>query len=133
MTSTPGYSGKALWQKLGITDTTRLKTVNAPEDYLSLLNDPPFAIDLEQQRPDMVHFFVNDHHELLPVLTQLQDEMPPNGAIWVSWNKQLTKKGGVTENNVRNAALSLKLVDIKVCAVSDVWSGLKLVIRKELR
>lgn len=134
MTQTPGYSGKPLWQKLGISDSTRIKTVNAPADYEQLLDEPPFAVQYQQKAMvDMVHFFATDHDELIPVLTQLQEEITSNGMIWVSWNKQRSKKGGVNENDVRNAALSLRLVDVKVCAVSEIWSGLKLVIRKELR
>lgn len=66
-------------------------------------------------------------------LEQLQNILKPDGMLWVSWDKTLVKKGGTNENDVRNAALSLSLVDVKVCAVSEQWSGLKLMIRKNLR
>ena len=86
------------------------------------------------EEPDIVHVFVKRRSELVELINVHKDKIKQNGAIWVSWPKKAAKMStDVTEDTVRDVALPLGLVDIKVCSVDDVWSGLKLVIRKENR
>ena len=82
----------------------------------------------------MVHVFATERAQLARTLTGLRKKLAPDAAIWVSWPKQSSKVStDITENTIREVALPLGFVDIKVCAVTDIWSGLKLVVRKELR
>jgi hypothetical protein len=82
----------------------------------------------------MVHVFATERARLVRTLTGLRKQLAPDAAIWVSWPKQSSKVStDITENYIREVALPLGFVDIKVCAVTDIWSGLKLVVRKELR
>ena len=83
---------------------------------------------------DIIHFFTNSRDELFRGLAQYKKLIKQNGPIWVSWYKKVSKKPTeITEDTIREAAFPLGLVDIKVCAVDDDWSGLKLVIRRENR
>ncbi|MCJ7452645.1 MAG: hypothetical protein MUO39_09260 [Steroidobacteraceae bacterium] len=92
-----------------------------------------FATRLSQ-KVDLIHVFVDKRSVLESRLRQLRSRMRPDTALWVSWPKKASKvPTDVTEDTIRSVALPLGLVDVKVCAVSDVWSGLKIVIRKELR
>ncbi len=132
-----GYSGTPLAKKLGIKAGMVLHTVNAPENYAALVDPLPENVKIAPARAkelDLVHIFATTRAELGRSLGQFLGKIKQNGVIWVSWPK---KSSGVpseiTEDTVREVALPLGLVDIKVCAVNDVWSGLKLVIRKENR
>jgi hypothetical protein len=132
-----GYSGKALAQKLGIKSWTRLKTRNAPADYAQMLGPLPSDVILSarlRQPVDMVHIFSIARAHLLAELRRAIEDIEQDGAVWVSWPK---KSSGVptdiTEDVIREVALPLGLVDVKVCAVDETWSGLKLVIRKANR
>ena len=133
----PGYSGTPLAKKLGIKAGFRIKTKNAPSDYLDLISPLPENVNIStgfRSNIDLWHVFTATETELENVLTEAPGQIKQNGMIWVSWPK---KSSGVpseiTEDTVRFFALPLGLVDVKVCAVDDTWSGLKLVIRKANR
>jgi hypothetical protein len=131
-----GYSGTPLAKKLGIKPATRLFSVGAPGHYDELL--APLPEGVKQVRKiddaDVAHFFVTARARLEKELRTAVPKMQQDAAIWVSWPKKSAKVAtDITEDTVREVALPLGLVDIKVCAVDEIWSGLKLVIRKELR
>ncbi len=132
MYSGSGYSGTPLAKKLGIKGGDRIKLINAPDHYFQLFSDLPANLnfdDVEYPKKNLIHFFTNDLHELLELLPQLKNQILQDGMIWVSWPKKSSKvKTDVTETDIRNYALSIGLVDIKVCAIDEVWSGLKMVI-----
>jgi hypothetical protein len=136
--ATPGYSGKPLAQKLGLKPPLTLAAINAPPEYRSWLGDLPVGVDIVSQRPKQrltaVHLFATKRKALEQELQRLRKELEPSGFVWVSWPKKSSKvETDITEDTIREVALPLGFVDIKVCAVSDVWSGLKLVIRKTER
>lgn len=135
--STSGYSGTPLAKKLGIKERTRIFVLGAPADYERLLAPLPSGVQFES-RPgtvtDMAHVFVTRREELAEHLASLRKKLKPDAMLWVSWPKKAAKvPTTVTEDTIREIALPMGYVDIKVCAVSEVWSGLKLVVRKELR
>lgn len=136
---TAGYSGTPLSQKLGIKDGFTVVPINAPDDYRRLLTPLPDGVIFESPERsklpvDLVHIFTNGRDELLAELSKWRNLIKPDGAIWVSWYKKAAKlRTEITEDAIREAAFPLCLVDIKVCAVDDKWSGLKLVIRRENR
>ena len=128
-----GYSGKPLFEKLGLRTGQRAYVWNAPEHYHAELEPLKSSIDLKSRLKgplDFVHFFTVSKTELEHRLAKLKQELDHSGCLWVSWPK---KSSGVstdlTENVVRDLALSCGLVDVKVCAVDETWSGLKLVYR----
>ncbi len=132
-----GYSGTPLWKKLGYKPGIRAYLEGAPADYRDKL-----AMDVDSitwlARPedgiDLIHLFIKDAATLAKQLRRHLKHLVCNGMIWVSWPKRASKvETDITEDRIREIALPLGLVDIKVCAVDEVWSGLKLVIRKELR
>lgn len=133
-----GYSGTPLWKKLGYTAGIAAFAEGAPQDYLALLALPPGigVIWLERPRAGMrfVHLFSTSGKTVKARLAFHRRRMASDGVIWVSWPK---KSSGVptdvTEGTIRDLAIPLGLVDIKVCAVDGVWSGLKLMIRRENR
>ena len=129
---TTGYSGTPLAKKLGIKDGFYIILVNAPEYYWELFTDLPANLyfeDKEAVKADFIHFFTKSQDEYLQQLVKLKDCINPNGIIWVSWPKKASKVvTDITEDEIRNFALKIGLVDIKVCAVDETWSGLKLVI-----
>lgn len=132
-----GYSGTPLAKKLGIKQGFSLMIVNAPADYLELvsplLNDVTMSQD-RQSGLDLVHLFTNSRDELFAELSECHHLIKQDGAIWVSWYKKAAKlPTEITEDTIREAAFPLGLVDVKVCAVDDKWSGLKVVIRRENR
>ena len=121
-----GYSGTPLKQKLGIKDGDRVLVLGAPDSYA-------FAT-VTQGPADVVHVFVKTLAELDKQLPEARKAMTADGMIWVSWYKKAAKiPTDVTEDLIRARALATDLVDVKVCAVDERWSGLKLVIRKALR
>jgi hypothetical protein len=133
----PGYSGTPLAKKLGIKAGSRVYVENEPVNYLQMVeplpNDVVFARRLSG-KIDMIHFFSDKAEEIAGKLAMYMDRIVQNGAIWVSWPKKTAKvPTDVTEDVVRALALPLGLVDVKVCAVDETWSGLKLVIRVENR
>jgi len=128
-----GYSGTPLAKKLGIKPGFKLMLVNAPDHYLNLFTDlPPDTIFTHNptELKDLIHLFVKDKAEYTGQLLQLKKQMVQNGSIWVSWPKKASKiPTDISEDFIRNYALDNGLVDVKVCAVDEIWSGLKLVIR----
>ncbi|HEX7844862.1 MAG TPA: hypothetical protein VF476_03615 [Chitinophagaceae bacterium] len=127
-----GYSGTPLLKKLGIKPETRLLLVNQPEDYYSLLEtNLKDQIVKKNETPDLIHLFVKTAKEFETEMKKLKPIIKKNTAItiWVSWYKKAAKiPTDITEDVIRNYALKNELVDVKVCAVSDLWSGLKLVV-----
>lgn len=136
---TAGYSGTPLAKKLGIKDGFTVATANAPGDYEQLLSPLPNGVTFQTLSDckgaiHVIHLFTNSRDELYAELSRCRDLIRQDGAIWVSWYKKAAKlRTEITEDTVRSAALPLGLVDVKVCAVNDKWSGLKLVIRRENR
>ena len=132
-----GYSGTPLAKKLGIKDSSRIHLVNAPSDLRQLLEPLPPAVTFAKRveaSVDIVHVFATQKTELAPKLRELRNSIQPDAAVWVSWPKKASKVATtLTEDVIREIALPLGFVDIKVCAVTEVWSGLKLVVRKALR
>ncbi len=134
---TTGYSGTPLAKKLGIKENFLVVTYNAPNDYSDLVAPLPEGVtikDTAASNADLIHLFINSRDELLSKLAECARLIKQNGSIWVSWYKKAAKlPTEITEDTVREAAFPLGLVDVKVCAVDEKWSGLKLVIRKENR
>ena len=130
-----GYSEKALIAKLGLKPVMKVLLKNEPDDYAELLGcDISSQLTAESEQPDFVHWFIKKQHELEEELNDLLIRIHPETIIWVSWYKKASKiPTDVTEDSIRNLILKTDLVDVKVCAVSDIWSGLKLVIRKARR
>ena len=130
--STTGYSGTPLLKKLGIKPEMKLLLINQPDDYYSLL-DVNIADQLcnKNEVPDFVHLFIKTSKEFETAMKKLKSVCKKNTGItiWVSWYKKSAKiPTDVTEDTIRNYALQNDLVDVKVCAVNEVWSGLKLVL-----
>jgi hypothetical protein len=127
-----GYSGTPLAKKLGIKNGFHVCLINAPEYYLQLFTDLPNELyfeDKENSKIDFIHFFTKSKEEYTSLLPGLKDSIKHNAMIWVSWPKKASKVStDITEDIIRNYAIEIGLVDIKVCAVDDIWSGLKLVI-----
>ena len=144
---TAGYSGTPLVKKLGVKEGFLVLVINPPNDYLDLVepipadvrfvgfpDDPPWPNNEIGQGFDLIHLFTNTRNELLMEVSESMRHMKPDGVLWVSWYKKAAKlPTEITEDTVREAAAPLGLVDVKVCAVDEKWSGLKLVIRKENR
>lgn len=134
---TAGYSGTPLLQKLGIKPKAKIRFINEPAHLAELLGPLPPDCTLVESRAtavDFVHCFVTQKPRLLALLPGLMKKLARDGMIWVSWPKKASKvPTDITEDVVREVALPLGLVDVKVCAIDEVWSGLKLVIRKEIR
>jgi len=132
-----GYSGTPLAKKLGIRDGTRFYVTGAPPSFEALLEPWPtgaIVVDRVDARTDIVHFFGKSRAKLAKALVSVMKKMRSDTVIWVSWPKKSSKvPTDITEDVIREVALPMGLVDIKVCAVDEVWSGLKLVIRKENR
>jgi hypothetical protein len=132
-----GYSGTPLARKLGIKPGTVIHPIAAPSGYRTLLaplpDDVTFATTLSEA-VDVVHVFATRASALSTSIPRIRKRMRADAAVWVSWPKKASKvPTDITEDVVRAVALPTGLVDVKVCAVDDVWSGLKLVVRKALR
>jgi hypothetical protein len=132
-----GYSGTPLSKKLGLKEGSRVFAADAPANYLKLLAPLPARVHMASRidgHTDILHFFTVQRSVLARSLRTALARMRPDAAIWVSWPKRAAKvRTDITEDVIREVALPLGLVDIKVCAVDETWSGLKLVLRKELR
>ncbi|MFI5130433.1 MAG: hypothetical protein ACHQFX_10600 [Chitinophagales bacterium] len=130
--ATAGYSGTALIKKLGIKPESIVLLINKPPDYFDLLDaDISDQSARKNDTPDFIHLFVKDNKEFEAEMKKLKSliKKKPAITIWVSWYKKAAKvPTDLTEDVIRNYALKNDLVDVKVCAVSDIWSGLKLVV-----
>ena len=132
-----GYSGTPLAKKLGFKPGQRVSAPGAPANYRKLLAPVPDGLEFQtrvSKTTDIVHLFTSSKSELAKSLSAWLKVLGPEAAIWVSWPKKTSKvPTDITEDTIRAVALPMGLVDIKVCAVDETWSGLKLVLRKELR
>ena len=127
-----GYSGTPLLKKLGIKPEMKVLIINKPGDYFKLLEaDISDQSITKNEKPDLIHLFVKSAKEFESEMKALKSIYKKNSTviIWVSWYKKAAKiQTDITEDVIRNYALKNDLVDVKVCAVSDQWSGLKLVV-----
>ncbi len=132
-----GYSGTLLATKLGIKAADTVGFINAPDHFAGLLDPLPEGVSIVsgvRSRRDVVVAILVRRSELEQKLTAMTKAVFPDGAIWVAWPKKASKvPTDITEAVVREVALPTGLVDNKVCAIDEVWSGLRLVVRKELR
>ena len=129
----PGYSGKTLPTKIGLKDGQRVSLIGAPADVRALLIEPGNRIAWKRfptDRLDCIILFAPDHRALERGFTKAASSLVPAGMLWVAWPKKTSGMStDLTEERVRDHGLAGGLVDVKVCAVSDVWSGLKFVRR----
>ena len=132
-----GYSGTPLAQKLGIKAGQEVAAINAPANYSKLLAPLPEAVSFARQATavtDFVHLFISERKALEKELKRLRKLLADTGVLWVSWPKKSSGVAtDVTEDTIREVALPLGFVDVKVCAVDETWSGLKLMIRRTKR
>jgi len=132
-----GYSGTPLVKKLGIAPGAKVAILGAPDGFDATLGELPEGAVVTRRlggRRDLVLVFVTERAALAGRLDALRAAIAPDGMIWVAWPKKAAQMPtDVTENVVREVVLPTGLVDVKVCAIDATWSGLKVVIRKELR
>jgi hypothetical protein len=128
-----GYSSTPLYKKLGIKEGFSVRFINPPANYNQLIGEITKQITVTNrkgQQVDFIHFFTNSLKEFEKTLPIIKNEILKNGTIWVSWYKKSAKKPTeLNEAIIRDTALAIGLVDVKVCAIDDDWSGLKLVYR----
>ena len=130
-----GYSGTPLWKKLGYKAGVSAYVEGEPGNYISLLTLPADVVVtwLPRAKSEMefVHLFATSASQLKSKLESVRKRIVPVGVIWVSWPKKSSGvTSDITEDTIRDLALPMGLVDVKVCSVDEVWSGLKLVIRR---
>jgi hypothetical protein len=134
-----GYSGTPLVRKLGIKEGARVYALSAPDTYADLLEPLPDDVAIRRTlragaKADIVHIFAPDQRALVKVLDKAGEAIRPAGAIWVSWPKRASKvPTDLTEDVIRDIVLPRGLVDVKVAAIDETWSGLKVVWRVENR
>lgn len=132
-----GYSGTPLAKKLGIRAGDRVFLHAPPPNYAELVAPLPPDVLMPARaaaEADLLHVFAVKRALLATLLKQLRTRMRPDAALWVSWPKKASGVStDITEDTIRALALPLGLVDIKVCAVDDTWSGLKLMVRRSER
>jgi hypothetical protein len=132
-----GYSGKPLAAKLGLRPGMRVVVLDPPRDYASIAAPLPDGLEVAaalEPNSEAIHAFFREREALEHALPQLLAALAPDGMLWVSWPKRSSPLAGdLDENAIREVALPTGLVDVKVCAVDADWSGLKLVLRRELR
>lgn len=129
---TAGYSGTPLWKKLGFKPGMKVAVLNAPKHYGQLLDGHPPGVSFSKsvKSADAIHLFLTEALELRAISGHAE-MMPPISMLWVSWPKKTSPLSkGLSEDYIRAAAIRCGLVDIKVCAVDQDWSGLKLTRRK---
>lgn len=128
-----GYSKRPLYKKLGYKAGMVAAWVQTPDEYEPLLAPLPEGITIDQaltQSYDLIHFFTKERAELEQQFPHLKAAVKPNGMIWISWPKKASKvPTDLTEDVIREIGLEIGLVDVKVCAVDQVWSALKFVYR----
>jgi hypothetical protein len=132
-----GYSGTPLVRKLGIKPGQPVATIEAPKGYRELLAPVPEGVSFTKEvaaNAPFVHLFVKERQILARELKRLRQLLPDTGVLWVSWPKKSSGDAtDITEDVIREVCLPLGFVDVKVCAVDETWSGLKLMIRRENR
>jgi hypothetical protein len=137
MSSTAGYSGTPLPKKLGFKAGMAAAILGAPDGFAATLGDLPDGVTVATRlggHKDLVIVFLTERAELARRVDALKRAIAPDGTVWVAWPKKASKMPtDITEDVVRDVVLPTGLVDVKVAAIDAIWSGLKLVIRKELR
>ncbi|HTI36394.1 MAG TPA: hypothetical protein VL484_02450 [Vicinamibacterales bacterium] len=137
MSPSAGYSGTPLAKKLGIKDGMRWAALNAPAGYETWLAGLPSTATIVGRLTapaTAVHVFATKRSALARTLKTLRKQLQPDGFVWVSWPKRASGvPTDITEDVIREVALPLGFVDVKVCAVTETWSGLKLTIRRSER
>ena len=132
-----GYSGRPLAAKLGIEEGASVAVIGAPSSYPQLIAPLPMGAKIVKKVPkeaSFVHVFATEREDLARHLSQLRKSIAQNGVVWVSWPKKSAKvETDITEDVIREVALPMGFVDVKVCAVDETWSGLKLMIRRDQR
>lgn len=130
-----GYSGTPLFKKLGMKAGTRWKIVHAPDNYFKILGEPTDVTFVQSKAElDGIHIFANRVSDVETGMKNYSLQIKKNGCIWFSWFKKSAKlPTEITEDVIRDTALALGLVDVKVCAVDHHWSALKIVWRVENR
>jgi hypothetical protein len=127
-----GYSGTPLIKKLGIKSPMRISIINPPEDFYTVLGETPEVELVEKPLKDMdfILFFADSKKEFERNFSKLGKTLVSNGMLWIGWPKKASKMPtDLNENIIRDFGLANGLVDVKVCAITDKWSGLKFVIR----
>ena len=123
-----------LEKKLGLKENQRVCLINPPDYYEELFTSFPKIQLKNRGRLDVIHFFTKSQKVLIKRLPKLKNRIEQNGMIWVSWPKKSSKvKSDIIEDTIRSYAIEIGLVDVKVCAVNEIWSGLKLVIPLKFR
>ena len=131
---TAGYSGTPLARKLSLKDGLRVRWEGMPDSVRAELEAADLGLTPADERIDAAHVFVTRRAELEEALARLLPHLARDGFLWVSWPKKASKvPTDITEDVIRDVALPTGLVDVKVCAVDDTWSGLKLMIRRDRR
>lgn len=137
MASSAGYSGTPLWKKLGLAAGQRICVIDPPQPYATLVPDAPQPMVMaEAPGADvaLVHLFVEQRAVLARQLAALRKRLADDAVLWISWPKKASRRStDISEDVIRAEALPLGWVDVKVCAVDATWSGLKLMVRRELR
>jgi len=133
-----GYSPNPLWKKLGYKAERTVYVHGAPKSYRGELKLPDEEAVVWLKKPErgvmLIHAFSTSMAELRKLILEYRKLLAPDGSLWISWPKKAAKvETDVTEDRVREIARPIGLVDVKICAIDEVWSGLKLMIRKELR
>ena len=125
-----GYSGTPLIKKLGIKEEMKIRLINAPDNYFELLGEDISPKVVKSGTADFAHLFAEKKTDLEKHFSKLIKELPATGVIWISWYKKSAKiPTDITEDTIREIVLPTGWVDVKVCAVSELWSGLKIVKR----
>ena len=132
-----GYSKRSLPEKLGIKEGFKIAILNPPRNYGATLGELPThvtVVDRPEAEMDLIHCFVKSKREAASAISDLRHNISPRGALWVSWPKGSSGVStDLNENVVREVGLKSGLVDVKVCAVDETWSGLKFVYRRKDR
>jgi hypothetical protein len=131
-----GYSGKPLAEKLGIKSGFTVASIDPPLNYRELLGPVPANVRFGKvaDKPELIHYFTTDRSRFSADLPLLRSKMRDTAMLWISWPKKSSgRPTDMTEDVVREIALPLGLVDTKVCAVDETWSGLRLVVRLKNR
>ena len=138
-TTSDGYSGTPLVKKLGIKPGMVVAVLHGPADFTETLGVLPDHVDLRaslrrQQRVDLLIVFVRERQHLTKNIGWLVETLPPDGVLWVAWPKKASGvQTDMSDDAIRKVVLPIGWVDTKVCAIDATWSGLKMVLRKELR
>jgi Protein of unknown function (DUF3052) len=129
-----GYSKTPLLQKLGVREGSRIAVMNAPEDFVHSLPELPVGATLRQRgtsEADVIVWFIMSSRDLDSMASAMKRMPPDSGMLWVAWPKKASKVAtDLTEDVIRGAAIRAGLVDTKVCAIDETWSGLRLSRRK---